>query len=171
MSGGRSVEQEERRVIQKTAIVGMGALGLLYGEKIATARGPEAVSFVMNPQRLERYRSTVIDCNGEKKTFRMESSETAAPAELVILAVKYKGLASALDTMASSVGPETEILSVMNGITSEQKLARRPSEVEMFAGTVIPMAEARGIPVPANRFLYQRIREMEEGDTEDRSAD
>ena len=37
----------------------------------------------------------------------------------------------------------------------------RPSEVEMFAGTVIRLAREHGIPVPANQFLYRRVREIE----------
>ena len=40
-------------------------------------------------------------------------------------------------------------------------IAHRPSEVEMFAGTVIRLAEQHGILVPANRFLRQRVKEME----------
>lgn len=43
----------------------------------------------------------------------------------------------------------------------QDAVSRRPSEVEMFAGTVIPMAERHGIPVPANRFLYEKIKEIE----------
>ena len=40
-------------------------------------------------------------------------------------------------------------------------VSRRPSEVEMFAGTVIPMAARHGIPVPANTFLYEKIKKIE----------
>ena len=43
----------------------------------------------------------------------------------------------------------------------QDAVSRRPSEVEMFAGTVIPMAERHGLPVPANRFLYEKIKEIE----------
>ena len=42
-------------------------------------------------------------------------------------------------------------------------LARRPSEVEFFAGTVIRRAEAAGLDVPVNRELYRRIKGMESG--------
>ena len=40
-------------------------------------------------------------------------------------------------------------------------LLKRPSEVELFSGTVIVRADAAGVPVPVNRELYRRIREME----------
>ena len=42
-------------------------------------------------------------------------------------------------------------------------IARRQSEVEFFAGTVIRMAERHGLNVPVNRELYRRIKEMEAG--------
>ena len=40
-------------------------------------------------------------------------------------------------------------------------IARRYSEVEMFAGTVIKMAEKHGIDTPANRLLYQKVKAIE----------
>lgn len=112
-------------MIQKTAIIGMGALGLLYADIIASAKGPAGVSFVMNRERLEKYRGMVFDCNGQKKTFPMECCEDASPADLVIVAVKYNGLAAALDTMKNCVGKDTVILSVMNGISSEKIIGER----------------------------------------------
>ena len=112
-------------MIQKTAIIGMGALGLLYADIIASAKGPAGVSFVMDRERLEKYRGMVFDCNGQKKTFPMECCEDASPADLVIVAVKYNGLAAALDTMKNCVGKDTVILSVMNGISSEKIIGER----------------------------------------------
>ena len=41
-------------------------------------------------------------------------------------------------------------------------LARRYSEVELFAGTVIRKGEQYGVPVPVNRMLYERIKKIEE---------
>lgn len=112
-------------MIQKTAIIGMGALGLLYADIIASAKGTDAVSFVMDRERLEKYKDTVFFCNGEPKTFRKVCCDDAVPADLVIVAVKYNGLAGALDTMENCVGPETVILSVMNGISSEKIIGER----------------------------------------------
>ena len=43
----------------------------------------------------------------------------------------------------------------------QDALAHRPSEVELFAGTVIQLAEFYGMQVPVNRALYQTIKEME----------
>ena len=42
-------------------------------------------------------------------------------------------------------------------------LARRRTEVELFAGNVIRTARRYGMSVPVNEMLYDRIRAMEAG--------
>ena len=59
-------------MIQTTAIIGMGALGLMYADIIAKAKGKESVSFVMNAERLRKYEGTVFLCNDDEKTFQMK---------------------------------------------------------------------------------------------------
>ena len=46
-------------------------------------------------------------------------------ADLVIVAVKGPGLEAALSTIQNSVGPDTIIISLLNGIVSEQVIAAR----------------------------------------------
>jgi 2-dehydropantoate 2-reductase len=48
--------------------------------------------------------------------------DRAAPADLVIVAVKYQHLDDAIRDMKNRVGAETLILSVMNGIESEERI-------------------------------------------------
>lgn len=110
-------------MIQTTAIVGMGALGLLYADVIVKARGNEGVSFVLDEQRLKKYDNTIFTINGEEKTFSMISNKEVEPVDLLIVAVKYNGLKSAIETMKSCVDEHTIIMSVMNGIDSEDILA------------------------------------------------
>ena len=43
----------------------------------------------------------------------------------------------------------------------QDRINRRPSEVELFAGTVRRLAAGHGLPVPANDFLYRRVHEIE----------
>ena len=42
-------------------------------------------------------------------------------------------------------------------------LAKRPTEVEEFAGVVRARAKKYGMPTPANDFFYARIQEIEAG--------
>ena len=42
-------------------------------------------------------------------------------------------------------------------------LARRPTEVEQFAGVICRLGKKHGVPTPVNDFFYARIREIEAG--------
>lgn len=107
------------REINRVAIVGMGALGLLYGERIAAVVGNGNVFFVADEERVNRYQNAVFTINGTVKEFQIVSAQEAETADLVIVAVKYNGLFQALDIMKNCVGEMTTIISVMNGISSE----------------------------------------------------
>lgn len=111
--------------IKQAVIVGMGALGLLYGSQIMNALGEEAVCFLLDEERYEKYQEKRFTIQGEEKHFPMCRAGEAAPADLVIVAVKYNALYSALDTMEKAVGPDTVIMSVLNGITSEKIIGER----------------------------------------------
>ena len=110
-------------MIQTTAIIGMGALGLLYADRIVKARGQEGTVFILDDERMEKYKGRKFTINGEKKEFAMVAASAMKPVDLVIVAVKYNGLPSAIETMKSCVGKDTIILSVMNGIDSEEMIA------------------------------------------------
>ena len=111
--------------LKKTAIVGMGALGLLYGNQIQEGLGKDAVSFIVDKDRFERYKDKKFTICGEEKNFNIELSDSASPADLVIVAVKYNSLEAALDTMKNVIDEHTVIMSVMNGITSEEIIGMR----------------------------------------------
>ena len=111
--------------IKKTAVVGMGALGMLYASQISSALGPDSVYFLADQKRIERYQKLTFTINGTPWSFPMKAPENECPADLIIIAVKYNALPSALEIMASSVGPHTTIISVMNGIDSEVIAGKR----------------------------------------------
>lgn len=43
----------------------------------------------------------------------------------------------------------------------QDSIQKRKTEVDMFAGAVISIAEKHKIPVPANEFLFCRAKEIE----------
>ena len=112
--------------IERIAIVGMGALGVLYGDFLTSRLGREHVGFVVNAERRERYERMEISANGRRCDFRLiDANETGNPADLVIFAVKATALAQAMEDAAGQIGPDTVLLSVLNGITSERLLEQR----------------------------------------------
>ncbi|MDW2797269.1 2-dehydropantoate 2-reductase [Clostridium boliviensis] len=105
--------------IKTTAIIGMGALGMLYASQISSVLGSDAVYFLADQKRIERYKKMTFTINGIPWSFPIKAPVDADPADLIIIAVKYSTLPSALETMKHAVGPDTTIISVMNGIDSE----------------------------------------------------
>lgn len=129
--------------IKKIAIVGMGALGLMYGQHIQEACGKEALFFVMDEARHQRHKNDVYLINGQQQAFTMVSSREATPVDLVIVATKYSGLTEALEEMTNLVGPKTAIISVLNGITSEELIAQRFGDKNLLHCVVLGMDAVR----------------------------
>ncbi|MBQ8589128.1 MAG: ketopantoate reductase family protein [Firmicutes bacterium] len=111
--------------IETVHIVGMGALGVLFGSQIYRNVGKDSVTFVMDSQRYEEKSRLNYTVNGEEIPFRLVSSDDAEACDLLIVATKYTGLHSALESMRRSIGPDTIIVSVLNGITSEKIIGER----------------------------------------------
>ena len=109
--------------IENVAIIGMGALGILYGTQCIDAQHP--VHFIMNTQRVGKYAGKLYNKNGKAYEMPLCDCREAKPADLVMVAVKYNGLASAMEDMANCVDDHTIIMSVMNGIDSEEILEKR----------------------------------------------
>ncbi len=104
------------------AIIGMGALGLLYGDMLQSAFN---VGYIVNAKRRAAYAGQPISVNGVEKHFPLLDAGGKGPADLVIFAVKGTALDQAIEDAAGYVGPDTIIVSLLNGITSEDILARR----------------------------------------------
>lgn len=112
--------------IKTAAIYGLGALGMLFGAQLQKAYGPDNVKFVMDSNRYMRHKNDKYLINGEEVSFAMQDAvEISVPADLVIVSVKGPALENLVCQMAPSVGPETIVISLMNGITSEDSLARK----------------------------------------------
>ncbi len=110
------------------AVVGMGALGMLFGNIIQREIGENNFAFVMDEKRYKKNAKKEFTINGQRVDLHMMPVSKAYFVDLVIVAVKYPGLEEALDTIAPLVGSETIILSLLNGITSERILADRFGE-------------------------------------------
>lgn len=105
------------------ALIGLGALGILYGQKLQQGLPQGSFKVIAGTERAARYRKNGVRCNGEACDFDYVAPGEGGPADLVIVAVKATGLAAAMEDMQSQIGPETVIFSVLNGISSEQELA------------------------------------------------
>ena len=108
--------------IRRVAIIGMGALGIMYGHFLSKALGDLSLVFIADKRRQENYAREGVFFNGEacRFTFMDPSEEPEKPADLLIFATKGTQLEQAIEDARRHVGGDTVIISFLNGITSEQ---------------------------------------------------
>jgi 2-dehydropantoate 2-reductase len=106
--------------IKKVSIIGLGALGILFGNYFAKRMPKENVRIIADRDRIEKYKSEHVYCNGEPCDFYyVTPEEPCEPADILIFTVKYEGLHEGIRAVHHHVGKDTIILSALNGITSE----------------------------------------------------
>lgn len=109
--------------IKTVHIIGLGAIGATYGSLLYDYDN-NSVNVVMDQQRLSKYEEGIV-INGKHYTFNLQAPKTEdSKAELIIIAVKGHNLNEAISTITPLVGKDTIILSLLNGITSEDILSQ-----------------------------------------------
>lgn len=161
------------REIKTVGVIGLGALGTLYAHLLTEALGKDRVLVLADHDRVQRYRKHGMYYNGETCNFNYtDAAQVKEPVDLLLFAVKFGGLTGAMETCRHLVGPETTLLSVLNGISSEQmlgdvfsteqviwcvaqKMSARKEENQVF---VNPIGElAIGVPAGQSDAHFQRL--------------
>lgn len=107
--------------IKRVSIIGLGALGVLYGHHLSLRMAGEDLRIIADAGRISRYRSEGVFCNDEACNFNYVTQEQVVePADLILIAVKFGGLEDAVRMIKNHVGRDTVILSLLNGISSEE---------------------------------------------------
>jgi 2-dehydropantoate 2-reductase len=143
--------------ISKVSIIGMGSLGILFGNFFINKMGKDAVTFIADKERIEKYKKNGTYCNGSKCDFNFENENSQTePVELLIFAVKATALSKAMENAEKYVGYNTIILSLLNGITSEKIIG------EKFGNEQVLSCVAQGMDAVKieNKFTYSNIGEL-----------
>lgn len=100
----------------RVAIVGAGALGRIYGLRLATAGRDHHVSFVVRPRRLDERGPFVIEqASGWQRRDAIEPERVAAPAagcEAVLMAVRCEQVDAQLADALAAVAPRVPIVTL-----------------------------------------------------------
>ena len=140
--------------MKHVTIIGSGAVGAMYGLRLQQLLGKDNVVFLADEQRRKRYREEALYLNGEQVDFTFVDPKDAKPSDLVILATKNLQLEEAVLQIKQAVGEHTTILSLLNGIESEDKLS------EMYGERHVLYAFAVGLN---STHIGNRIDFSEEG--------
>ena len=110
--------------IRKIYLTGLGAVGGAYGSKLYEM-DPRCIKIIADSQRIGRYLKNGIIINESTYPFEyIRPEETADPADLVIVAVKQHHLEQVIKDIRNFINSDTIILSLLNGITSEEILGK-----------------------------------------------
>ncbi|MFZ5974194.1 MAG: ketopantoate reductase family protein [Bacillota bacterium] len=107
------------RKIERVALIGLGAIGSAYAQRLAKAEGVH-FTVIAGGARKARLMEEGVMINGEHCFFSVTDQGT--PVDLVIFCTKYHQLGQAIEDVKSFVGPDTLLLSLLNGISSDERI-------------------------------------------------
>ena len=145
--------------IKRVSLVGLGALGVLFGHHLSK-RIPD-LKVVADQARIDRYRRDGVFSNGERCEFNyVTPQESVPPADLIIFAVKFNNLNEAIEAVRGHVGANTILLSLLNGISSEEIIG------EAFGTDKVVYCVAQGMDAvkTGNRLSFAHMGQLVFGD-------
>ncbi len=109
--------------MDKILICGLGAVGLTFAAKF---KEKSELKILVDEERLERYKKNKPALNGVIQEFDyiLPSANTFIKfvPDLIIIATKAQGLDSAIKNIKNFISRDTIIISLLNGISSEEKI-------------------------------------------------
>lgn len=105
--------------LKKVAVVGAGAIGSYFIYNMQEKLGQDFM-VLAEGSRLEKLQKEGVVINGVKTPVNAVSFAEAGTADLLIIATKYGALREAALQSKAVVGENTVVLSVLNGIDSEE---------------------------------------------------
>lgn len=121
------MQSEDKHIaaISSIDIVGLGALGVMYADFFTKKLGKDRVRVLADADRIARYERDGMTFNGAVCDFHYcDVAKESRRSELMLFAVKYGALETAMAEVAHLVGDGTILLSALNGIRSEEDLGR-----------------------------------------------
>ena len=110
--------------IKKVTLIGFGAMGAFFAPGMEKTLGEENFRVLADGERRQRLETRGVTINGERVHFSVISQDAEGdPADLVLIAVKEPALEQAIAAIRNQVGPGTQILCVLNGVDTEERVA------------------------------------------------
>lgn len=121
--------------IKKVAVLGAGAVGsyVIWG---LSSRNDIELGVIAEGERAERLKQNGCTING--KVYHPEvwnPGETGA-VDLLIVALKYGSLSVALESIQKTTSENTVIMSLMNGVDSEEIIAEKVGEEHLLPAVI-----------------------------------
>jgi len=149
--------------IEQVYLIGLGAIGGAFAERIHI-NCPGCLKIVADAERRSRYAREGFRINGHKVSFQYISpDDVEKKADLIIIAVKYHHLNQAIKDIRNMVGPDTIILSLLNGISSEEVIGKEYGMEKMLYSFCVGTDAVR----VGTEINYTKIGKIVFGDSHD----
>jgi len=111
-------------IIKNVIICGLGAIGTIYADKFSKFSDIN-LKILADTKRIKKYSLNPTTFNGKELNLNYITPEqNGFTADLVIIATKSNGLNSAIENLKNFVGENTIIISLLNGVTSENIISK-----------------------------------------------
>lgn len=131
------------RNIETVTVVGAGAMGAIYAG-IFYDMEPDCVRFLADDERFDRLCREGLIVNSRHYFIPVVRPLDRVPSsDLVIFAVKHHHLDEAIKDARNLIGNETDVLSVMNGIESEERIGEAYGKEKVLYAVAVGMDAVR----------------------------
>ena len=138
--------------IERISLIGAGAVGALYARKFFDM-DKNCISLVAKGERYDRLKEGGFIVNNKRcKMPLVRVEDNTPPSDLIIVAVKYHRLPEAIQDLRNRVGENSLIVSLMNGIDSEEQIGAVYGMEKMLYAIVAGIDAVR----QGNRITYTK---------------
>ena len=128
---------------ERVALLGAGAIGAYIIWGMAEELG-ERFCVVARGERKARLEREGLVINGEQHTFPVKTPEEARGADVLFVACKQDKLREALGDIRTVTAKNTTVISLLNGVTSEEVIAEAVGMESVLPGFVRLSAVRKG---------------------------
>lgn len=112
----------KQKKIEKISLIGLGAMGVFFAPRLYSTYGKK-FRVIAEGDRKTRLEAEGVTINGKNYKFPIVTPETEGDtADLILIGVKGYSLDQAISDIKNQVGENTLIISLLNGVDSEDKL-------------------------------------------------
>ena len=126
--------------INNILFAGAGALGALFSHKMAGSG--KKILFLADGERQKRLENDGLIVNGSHYPVKC-TGNSSFKADIVIIAVKYNHLLDVIDSLSPYITENTAVISVMNGIDTEEIIKSKMLTDNIFITMVLGMDAVR----------------------------
>ena len=143
--------------IRTVSIIGAGAIGAYFIWGLSDKLGKD-LTVIADGERARRLRTEGLWINGKARKLHVRTAEEAGKADLLLVCTKSGSLQEALPEVAEAAGGQTTVMSLLNGVDSEEILAGEIGRERILYSLMKISSERKGNTIrfngPATMGVY-----------------